>query len=161
MVVTLLGRFKSETGEKSHLLLLAKKTNSGILIRKWVDRMVICLKNEQHTGAGPAMCNPDGSPLSSYEVDMFFKEQVVRVQSKRPDLIESSINVYDAFGIFRSMRKGSESRATEVGVRSREIDLINWWRKTEGRKKSSMPMRDYYLDMLLIKTRYLRYTQML
>ena len=83
------------------------------------------------------------------------------VQRDHPELIEESVNVQEDFSIFRSMRKGSESRATEAGVSSREIDLINRWRKIEGQGKRNLPMRDYYLDMLLVKRKYLRYSQSL
>ena len=131
VVVPLLGRLKGETGEKSHLLLLANTTNSGIPIRKWVDRVVSLLLQESLTSVGAGVCNSDGSPITSVEVDTWFKTQVERVQGERPDLIEERVCVQDNFGIFRSMRKGSESRATEVGVGSREIDLINRWRKVE------------------------------
>jgi len=161
VVVPLLGRFKGETGERSHLLLLVNTTSSGIQIRKWIGRVVALLKIEGLEGVGPAMCNSDGSPMSSFEVDRYFKDQLEVVQKKRPDLIESHINVHEDFGIFRSIRKGSESRATEMGVCSQEIDLINRWRKMEGSQRRNMPMRDYYLDMLLIKRRYLRYSQAL
>ena len=161
VVVPLQGQFKGETGERSHLLLLANQTDSGINIRRWVDRTVKLLDREKHDGAGPAICNSDGSLLSSYEVDTFFKEQVERVQKECPHLIESVINVHEDFSIFRSLRKGSESRATEAGVSAREIDLINRWRKMENKGKRSLPMRDYYLDMLLVKKRYLHYSQCL
>ena len=135
VVIPLLGRFKGETGERSHLLLLVNKSNSGLPIRLWVERVVALLKLENHVEAGPVMCNKDGSQLSSHEVDEFFKEQVERVQSQCPYLIESKVNVQEDFGIFRSMRKGSESRATEMGVCTREIDLINRWRKIESNQR--------------------------
>ena len=112
-------------------------------------------------GFGPAVCNQDGSVISYNEVDLFLKEQVERVHLGHPELTDSQVNVEEDFSIFRSLRKGSESRATEVGVKDSEIDLINRWRKTEGRHKQSMRMRDYYLDMLLIKNRMLRYSKSL
>ena len=40
VVVPLLGRFKEETGKRSHLLIMTNKTNSGIAIMSWVERMV-------------------------------------------------------------------------------------------------------------------------
>lgn len=58
-------------------------------------------------------------------MDNFFKLQVERVQKEHPSLIENQVNLYEDFSIFRSLTKGSESRATEAGVGSREIDLIN------------------------------------
>ena len=50
------------------------------------------------------------------------------------------------------------TQATEQGVDDRVIDLINRWRKMDANKKGSMPMRDYYLDMLLIKKIILSYS---
>ena len=126
-----------------------------------MDRTVRLLIRENHEGAGPAICNRDGSLIPSYKVDNFFKLQVERVQKDHPNLIESQIDVHEDFSIFRSLRKGSESRATEAGVCSREIDLINRWRKMENKGKRNLPMRDYYLDLLLVKKRYLRYSQSL
>ena len=69
VVVPLLGHNKGETGERSHLLLLANCSNSGIEIRKWVDRMVELLARENHEGAGPAICYKDGSLIPSFEID--------------------------------------------------------------------------------------------
>ena len=94
-------------------------------------------------------------------MDNFFKSQVELVQTTYPDLIETKVKVHEDFSIFRSLRKGSENRATEVGVCARVIDMINRWRKAEGRKNHSMPMMDYYLDMMLVKKRYLIYSKSL
>ena len=99
--------------------------------------------------------------MSSYNVDNFSKDQVERVQRDYPNLIESKVDVLDDFSIFRFLRKGFKSRATEAGVCSREIDLINRWRKMENKGKRTLPMRDYYLDLLLVKKRLLRYSQCL
>jgi len=38
-VVSLIGRFKGETGEQYHLLPMARVTKSGIEAGKWVDRL--------------------------------------------------------------------------------------------------------------------------
>ena len=103
VVVPLLGQFKGETGDRSHLLLLVNETNSGIKIRKWVDRVAVMLAREGHTGAGPAMCERNGDPLASNDVDDFFKSQVERVQVEHPELIEDSVDVQEDFGIFRSL----------------------------------------------------------
>lgn len=103
------------------------------------------------------MCERDGSLITFFAVDEFYKLQVQRVQTQRPDLIDAKVNVWGDFRVFRSFQKGSESRATEAGVSIREIDLINRWRKN----KHSMPMRDYCLDMLLVKSRYLQYSKSL
>ena len=159
VVVPLLGQFKGETGEKCHLLMMANVTSSGIEIRKWVNRAVQMFIKEGCTSVGPVMCGMDGKTmLPSQEVDMEFKNQLRQVQLSHPELIEPSVDVYRDFGIFRSMRRGSESRATEQGVCDRVIDLINRWRKMDGSKRGAMAMRDYYLDLVLVKKRMLAYS---
>lgn len=102
VVVPLFGRFKGETGKRCHLLLLANVINSGIQMRKWVERAVALLKLEGHQGAGPAICESDGLPISSLVLDEFFKSQVQKVQTSKPYVIDSKVTVFDDFGIFRS-----------------------------------------------------------
>ena len=75
-----------------------------------------------------------------------------------PCLLEGGSEVLDDFNIYRSMRRGSESRATEVGIDSRVIDLINRWKTAEGNRKSFGSMRDYYLELVLIKKRLTKYS---
>ena len=161
VVVPLLGRFKGETGERSHLLLMANTTASGIPIRVWVERMVGLLSSKGLSDVGPAICDSKGALLPSYLVDAEFKKQIGVVQSQRPDLIEGSVDVERSFAIFRSLRRGSQTRATEAGVDDRTIDLINRWRKNESRRMGSMPMRDHYLDMQLVLEKLLKYSKAL
>ena len=91
-------------------------------------------------------------------MDNYFKTQVERVQIENPHLIEERVNVHDDFSIIRSIGKSSTSRAAEVGVSSRDIDLINRWRNTERQEKRNLPIRDYYLDLLLVKKKLLYYS---
>lgn len=42
-----------------------------------------------------------------------------------PELIEGSVDMVKSFAIFRSLRRGSQTRANEAGVDDRTIDLIN------------------------------------
>ena len=73
VVVPLFGRFKGETGERSHLLIMTNTTKSGIAIRSWVERMVGWLENKGLTEVGPAICDEGGSLLPAYLVDLEFK----------------------------------------------------------------------------------------
>ena len=161
VVVPLLGRFKGETGERSHLLILANTTSSGLQLRTWVERMVGLLERTGQTNVGPAICDKEGELLPSYLVDLEFKAQIEKVQKQRPDLIEESVDVNSVFAIYRSLRRGSQTRATEAGVDERTIDLINRWRKNEDRRMGAMPMRDHYLDMQLVLEKLLKYSRAL
>ena len=136
VVIPLLGRFKSKIGERCHLLLLANVTASGILVRCFVERLVALFKRERLTGAGPVMCDETGDRLSSTVVNQQFLRELSRVQEQDPTLLEGGTGVIEDFNIYRLMRRGSESRATEVGIDTRLIDLINRWKTAEGNKKS-------------------------
>jgi len=46
VVVPLMGRFKNETGERNLVLVLANEINSGLKVRKWIDRFTALLKLE-------------------------------------------------------------------------------------------------------------------
>ena len=123
-----------------------------------MQRAVNLLVKEDLKSVGLVMCSEDGTLLSSGEIDLKFKVDLARVQEEHPELIAPHIDVHKGFGIYRSLRKGTESLATEQGVEARVIDMINRWRKMDANQKGSMPMRDYSLDMLLIKKIILSYS---
>ena len=43
ILISLLGRFKNENGERWHLLLVAAETTSGLRPRFWVERLIYVL----------------------------------------------------------------------------------------------------------------------
>ena len=123
-----------------------------------MERTVALLRNENLSEVGPVMCDQDGAMLKSSTVNQHFLTELARVQDQEPTLLEGGREVLEDFNIYRSMRRGSESRATEVGIDSRIIDLINRWKTAEGNKKSFGSMRDYYLELVLIKNRLTKYS---
>ena len=58
----------------------------------------------------------------------FHRELLAIVREQKPSLLEGGVEVID---IYRSMRRGSESRAMEVGIDTRLIDLINMRKTSE------------------------------
>ena len=158
VVIPPLGRFKNEIGERCHLLLLANKTASGIPVRRFVDRTVALLKSENRSDVGPVMCDETGMMLRSAVVNGQFLKELARVQDQDPSLLEGGREVLEDFNIFRSMRRGSESRATEVGIDSRLIDLIHRWKTAEGNRQTFGSMRDYYLDLRLVREKLTKYS---
>ena len=159
VVIPLLGRFKNEVGERWHLMLAAERTNSGFEIGKWTRRVAKMLKLEGKT-SGPVLCNEDGSLINAYEIDAEFHRQLVKIQEGRPDLLHNRVNVETEFSIFRSLRRGSTSRATEVGVSQTAIDLQNRWRTVEYNKGGGPRgrMRDHYTEIRLARKRLITYS---
>jgi hypothetical protein len=71
---------------------------------------------------------------------------LVDVQTKHPEIIDPSVDVYEEMGISRSFRRGATTHARNMGVSEADIDSMNRWRKFEAAKggRPSMAMRDHY-----------------
>ena len=94
---------------------------------------------------------------------MFCLEKV-KVKEVRLDLVMcSSDEMWEAYNIGRSCRRGSQTRTWEEGVPSFVINLVNCWQKVERNKggKPSGSMGDYYTDIRLIRKRLLSYSESL
>ena len=162
VVIPLLGRFKNEDGEMWHFMASVNTTSSGLAVRKWVERLVMVLSSEGR-GFGPAFCKENGEVISYGSMNAEFVKQIERVQQEFPELLKGDIDVGEHFSIFRSLRKGSTARATDVGVSEPAIDLHNRWRTIEnsGGGKSKKSMRDYYSDLRLTLRVRLSYSRAL
>ena len=160
----LLGRFKNETGEDKHVALMAERTKSGINIRLWMERLVWLLMQEgKGSVAGPAFCNADGSMIRAYQFNGEFHNVLKEVQVHRPDLLPDGVDIEGCYGTFRSMRRGSLTRATEQGIEGPDLDIVNRWRKFEDSRGSRphMSMREHYLEIKLVLKRALAYSKAL
>ena len=162
VVVPLLGRFKNEDGERWHVMVSVSVTDSKFQVRKWIERLVEVLKKERR-GLGPAFCDKDGEMLSYAWVDERFVEEVKRVQNSHPHLIDAGSDVAENFSIYRSVRKGSTARTTDMQVDTKAIDLHNRWRTIENRRgsKAAKSMQDYYSDLRLTINTRLTYSRAL
>ena len=162
VVIPLLGRFKNEDGERWHIMLSVSKTSSKLEVRKWIERLEEILRVEER-GLGPAFCDRNGDMLAYSWVDERFVNEVKRVQESHPHLIDASIEVAENFSIFRSIRKGSTARVTDMKVDQVTIDLHNRWRTIENRggSRASKSMQDYYSDLRLTINAVLTYSRAL
>ena len=161
VVITLLGRFKNEWGERWHIMLAAAKTASGLEVRKWLEMFLVVMLSEGRY-EGPAICEEDGTVMASGRMNLLFWKQLSRVQEVRPDLIKVEDDVEDIYNIRRSLRRGSQTTAREAGVPGTDIDLINRWRGVEATGgRASGAMRDYYTEIRLIHKRLRVYAEAL
>ena len=160
----LLGRFKTETGEDKYVAVMVNESNSGIKFRLWLERLAVLLvaERKEHI-AGPAFCHLDGSMIRSHQMNSEFLRALKVVQLERPDLLPAKADVENLYGTFRSMRRGSNTRATEEEVKAPVIELVNRWRKFENKQgdRPNMSMREHYLEIKLIMKRNLSYSRAL
>lgn len=163
MVAPLLGRFKNELGERYHLILVAKKTASGLQPRKWLEWLVAVLREEGRM-KGPAFCDETRRVAYSRDYEDLFIEVLSEIQEERPDPIPATIDVTD-HGLSRSWRRSSTLAALARGVDAKDIDFMNRWHTVEnarGRRAVFQAMRDHYGDVRLTSLDMsLRYTSTL
>ena len=163
VVMPLLGRFKNEDGEKWHVMVAVSQTTSGLKPRFWLEMLVEVLKKERKLSIGPAFCTKYGEMIDYWEMNNEFIAEVEAVQEEHPNLLDQTIEIGDHFSIFRSLRKGSTARATDMEVDETAIDLHNRWRTMErtGGQRSTRSMRTYYNDLRLTLNTRLTYSRAL
>ena len=154
VVLPLRGRFKGEIGgTRNVIFVLAGTTMSGIAVRKWFERWVGILRQEQRDGPirYPAFCDERGISLSYSLMNSEFQKAVLKVQSHHANLIPQVLDVKNSFYLFRSLRRGSLSRATDAKVSNSVIDTNNRWRKLQtARGKKKLSMSQLYMDITLV-----------
>ena len=138
-------------------------TGSGLRIRFWLEMLVQVLVAEKKDTLGPAFCTKEGEMIDYWEMNNKFITEVEAVQEDYPDLLDQTIEIGDHFSIFRSLRKGSTARATDMEVDETAIDLHNRWRTMErtGGQRSTRSMRTYYNDLRLTLNTRLTYSRAL
>ena len=77
-----------------------------------------------------------------------------------PPEIKSVEDIYERFLVFRSLRRGSNTRALNQNVSVNNIDMVNRWKTIEAAKGSKpyQPMHQHYAKISELKAPFLRYT---
>ena len=164
VVVPLLGRFKGEHHVKQHLLLSKGVTGSGIKVRLWIERVLAVHRELQRT-SGPAFVNRLGVQSSTSEMNEIFLEILVDIYDRRPELfgydITSAVELQEKFNVFRSFRRGSESRAVAMKVSEADRYIVNRWKRKEnaGANRVGHSIDQHYVDVSLVNDSFLRYTE--
>ncbi len=162
VIISLLGRFKTEDGEQYHLTPLAFQTNSGIKIGTWVQRLVE-VKAMHRQLHGPAFSDRRGKVLSSHWLEMEILDRLQEIQNRDDDLIPKEVNVHEEYGLARSFRRGATTQARNAGVAENDINVMNRWRSSEQAKgcKPRAKMQDHYSDIRQMVPTLLRFSQAL
>ena len=160
VVIALLGRFKGEKGERYHYMVSVLKTKSGLMPGKWIGRMLKWYKDKGVTN-GPVFRKKNGKrgKAKDYELEIF--ERLERVQKEQPNVLDPSVDITEEFGMSRSFRRGSDSRAIDQEVGTTTINLNNRWRKVESAKgkAATFQMFEHYADIELLLGAFLKYSR--
>jgi hypothetical protein len=164
VVIPLLGQVKGEDHTRQDLLHCVNETSSGIHVRKWVSRLKTA--NELlGRSVGPAFVNPSTLIQSSTaEMNETLLELLGEILEEDRDLfavdVRLAIDLQEKYNVFRSFRRGSESRAVERNVSEGDRYIVNRWRRKEraGASKISLTIDQAYVDVSLAIDPFLRYT---
>ena len=163
VVVPLLGRFKGEHHAKQHLLISCATTGSGIRVKLWLNR-VIAVHRACGRSSGPAFVDVTGYQSTTSDMNALFLEVLSDIYEDNPKLFGLDISevgdLADKFNVFRSFRRGSESRAVAMKVSEADRYVVNRWKKKEsaGTGKVSHAIDQHYVDVTMVKESFLRYT---
>jgi hypothetical protein len=164
VVIPLLGRFKGEHHAKQHLMTSRGTTGSGIQVKQWVRRMLVVHRAAGRT-SGPVFVNDHGYQLTTLEMNEAFLDMLGEIYDTKPNLFEKEViqdpsDLPDKYNVFRSFRRGSESRAVAMKVSEPDRYVVNRWKKKEaaGANKMSQSIDQHYVDITLVKEAFLRYT---
>lgn len=163
VVIPMMGRFKGETGERNILRALVQTTRSGIPVQRWVGRLVDLLRKEKRnsvTEPGPAFCDEQGQVLSYAFMNSLFHEELQKLQEDQSDLIPPEVEVSEVYNLYRLLRRGATSRATELGYSETVINLNNRWRTTQSNKGVGglKKMSQLYVEMALVQESLLQFS---
>ena len=162
VIIPLLGKVKNEIGERYHLTPLCSTASSGLQVESWVRRLVQC-HAQFHRFQGPAFRARSGAPARPPDFELDILDRLHNIQQARPDLISPDVQVYEAYGLSRSFRRGSTSEARSRKVSEGDINLTNRWRTFEHAKgrHPRLAMQDHYSDIRLLIPALLRYSSAL
>ena len=165
VVIPLMGQVKGEDHTRQHLIHCVNQTDSGIDVRKWISR-VRTVHSILGKLNGPAFINPvSGVQSTTSEMNDLFIELLSEIHEENRDLfavdIQNSGDLSDKYHVYRSFRRGSESRAVSREVSASDRYQVNRWRKKESATSSKMsqPIDQLYVDVSLVKEAFLRYTK--
>ena len=73
VAIPLMGRFKGETGDQNSLLVVARKSKSGIEFARWINQLSAVLEIEDKSeSVGPAICFKNGSLMNTFFLNAEF-----------------------------------------------------------------------------------------
>lgn len=144
--ICLIGKFKGETGERYHSVVVANQSTSGLETRWWVEKLLAVCESEGRR-SGLAFAGPDGAPLESAEFNALFRQYLCRLQLEHEEVFSAKEDV-TRYGISRTLRKSAVSRAGRAGLPEDVLNTMNRWRTVENAKGSRPKhnMKTHYTD---------------
>ena len=153
-VVPLVGRFKTEIGERHHKLPLALVTKSGSEPGKWVGRMV-AWHEAKAVGKGPVFRILGSSDrVTATHCDCDVCGRIEEIQATQPGIVDQDLDVHDRHSMRRSLRRGSDTQALIQRIPTHVVEMFNRWRAKEAAQGRNVTMSVFQscADMIMALT---------
>jgi hypothetical protein len=148
VVVPLMGRLKGEMGERYHLMILSRRTTSGIECGRWADRLALSLRRRGIVN-GPVFLNSKKKNAKIGEFQDEFVTLLGRARATKPLLFAPDVVIEEVYSLRRSLRRGATTEAGNQKVAKSVVDLNNRWRKIEQAKGRALglSMQAHYTEV--------------
>jgi hypothetical protein len=142
----LIGKFKGETGERHHSIVLANESSSGLQTRWWIEKLLEVCEAEGRT-TGYAFYYAQGRPPVVSDYNALVRQYLEKIQEESPELFGPEEDL-SRYGISRTYRKSSETRARRAGMKTEDVKVMNRWGTIEkaGCRRPRHAMVDHYAD---------------
>ena len=162
VVVSLLGKFKGEDGDRMHVFVLANESRSGIKTRVLLERVAEIHVKEKKEEC-PAFCDEEGYLLTEKFVEDEFLHPILEdLQSSGwgNGAIPKGLTVRSLYRCYRSLRRGADITATNNGVKEPTINFVHRWDKYENKrgKQPGFDMIQHYADGINTRPLQICYT---
>ena len=156
--ICLMGKFKGETGERHHSIVLANFTTSGLQPRKWIEKLLEVCDSEGRK-SGSAFNEANGSPPIAAEYNAIVRQYVGLMAEAGEHGLDPDANLV-RYGISRTFRKSSETRARRAGIPKEQVETVNRWKKIERAqgKRPNFAMVDHYANARELSTLTWKYS---
>jgi hypothetical protein len=111
------------------------------------------------------VCHSKGLQLFTRDLNFKFWEALGKIWQQEPELFLTNVKTLPdielVYNVFRSLWRGSDSRAIEQGLSESVINTVNCWHlveKSGGARPAHLAMNQYYADANLLKVVHLKYT---
>jgi len=147
------------SGAKFSIHCVATTSGTGLKPGKWARRYGLCLRSSGATKGALFFRKLAYPGLHEFEDD--FMSILETVQQQHPSLIEPNLDVRDAYGIFRSLRRGVTSHALNQHVDPKLIQAVNRWRSERNSMVPNMDLTAVYSRLDTLKPLILEYSDAL
>jgi hypothetical protein len=110
------------------------------------------------------LVNETGEQSTSADMNKAFLELLSEIYEENPKLFGLDVigvgDLSEKLNVFRSFRRGSESRAVAMKVSEADRYGVNRWKKKEkaGMGKVSHNIDQHFVDITMVEESFIRYT---